>query len=131
MTKELIISIIIVAIIVTGDILTTKNTNKCIQETKERLLQMEQELQKNNNEIDGQNLKKQMESILSDWRAKHRKLAMYIEHNELEKIETDLSSLNGYLKQEEYGDANAQIDVSIYVLEHIKNKTILNIINIF
>ena len=62
-------------------------------------------------------------------KVKHRKLAMYIEHNELEKVETDLSSLNGYLKQEEYGDANAQIDVSIYVLEHIKNKTILNIID--
>ena len=131
MTKELIISIIIVVIIVTGDILTTKNTDKCIQETKGKLLQMEQELQKSDDEIDGENLKKQMESILSDWKVKHRKLAMYIEHNELEKVETDLSSLNGYLKQEEYGDANAQIDVSIYVLEHIKNKTILNIINIF
>lgn len=131
MTKELIISIIIVVIIVTGDILTTKNTDKCIQETKGKLLQMEQELQKSDDEIDGENLKKQMESILSDWKVKHRKLAIYIEHNELEKVETDLSSLNGYLKQEEYGDANAQIDVSIYVLEHIKNKTILNIINIF
>ena len=33
--------------------------------------------------------------------------------------------------KEEYGDSMAQLDISVYVLEHIKNKTTLSLINIF
>lgn len=131
MIKELIISIIIVITIVTGDILTTKYTNESIVEAKGELAEIKNEIQKNDEEIDSNKVKEQIKKTNENWNKRHKKLAMYLEHNELEKIETDLSSLNGYLEKEEYGDANAQLDISIYVLDHIKNKTTLNIINIF
>ena len=75
--------------------------------------------------------KEQIKEIRDDWNERHKKLAIYIEHDELEKIETNLASLNGYLDMEEYGDSMAQLDASVYVLEHIKNKTTLSLINIF
>ena len=75
--------------------------------------------------------KEQIKEIRDDWNERHKKLAIYIEHDELEKIETNLASLNGYLNMEEYGDSMAQLEASVYVLEHIKNKTTLSLINIF
>lgn len=81
--------------------------------------------------MDLNKLKEQIKYIRDEWSKRHKKLAIYIEHDELEKIETDLSGLNGYLEKEEVGDAMAQLDISVYVLEHIKNKTTLSLINIF
>ena len=85
----------------------------------------------NEEDINKDKLKEQIKEIRDDWTERHKKLAIYIEHDELEKIETDLAGLNGYLDKEEYGDSMAQLDISVYVLEHIKNKTTLSLINIF
>ena len=124
MTKELIISVIIVVVIVVGDTFTTRYTNKSIETTTQSLSEIREE-------IDADKLKEQIKNIRNDWNKRHKKLAIYIEHDELEKIETNLSGLNGYLDKEEYGDSMAQLDISVYVLEHIKNKTTLSLINIF
>lgn len=132
MTKELWISIIIVVLILIGDIFTTKYTNKSIETTTHSLSEIRKEMEKENKEdIDADKLKEQIKNIRDDWNKRHKKLAIYIEHDELEKIETDLAGLNGYLDKEEYGDSMAQLDISVYVLEHIKNKTVLSLINIF
>ena len=45
-------------------------------------------------------LKEKIKEIRADWNKRHKKLAIYIEHDELEKIETDLAGLNGYLDKE-------------------------------
>ena len=127
MTKELVISVIIV-----GDIFTTKYTNKSIETATQSLSEIRKEMEKENEEdIDADKLKEKIKEIRADWNKRHKKLAIYIEHDELEKIETDLAGLNGYLDKEEYGDSMAQLDISVYVLEHIKNKTTLSLINIF
>lgn len=132
MTKELIISVIIVVVIVVGDTFTTRYTNKSIETTTQSLAEIREEMdKKNEEEIDADKLKEQIKNIRNDWNKRHKKLAIYIEHDELEKIETNLAGLNGYLDKEEYGDSMAQLDISVYVLEHIKNKTILSLINIF
>ena len=115
-----------------GDIFTTKYTNKSIETTTQSLSEIRKEMEKENEDnIDADKLKEQIKDIRDDWNKRHKKLAIYIEHDELEKIETDLAGLNGYLDKEEYGDSMAQLDISVYVLEHIKNKTTLSLINIF
>ena len=130
MTKELVISVIIVVVIIVGDIFTTKYTDKSIETTTQSLSEIREEMEKENEEeIDADKLKEQIKNIRNDWNKRHKKLAIYIEHDELEKIETNLAGLNGYLDKEEYGDSMAQLDISVYVLEHIKNKTILSLIN--
>ena len=118
--------------IVVGDTFTTRYTNKSIETTTQSLSEIREEMEKKNEEeIDADKLKEQIKNIRNDWNKRHKKLAIYIEHDELEKIETNLSGLNGYLDKEEYGDSMAQLDISVYVLEHIKNKTTLSLINIF
>ena len=120
MTKELVISVIIVVVIIAGDIFTTKYTNKSIEIATQSLSEIRKEMEKENEEdINKDKLKEQIKEIRDDWNERHKKLAIYIEHDELEKIETNLASLNGYLDMEEYGDSMAQLEASVYVLEHI------------
>ncbi len=131
MIKELIISIVIVALIIFGDIFTINYTNQSVSEATNALAEMRTEIEKQDEEIDVQKVKTQIGDIRNKWNQRHKKLAMYIEHDELEKIETNLSGLHGYIEKEEYSDAMAQLDMSVYVLEHIRNKTKLSLINIF
>lgn len=131
MTKEWVISIVIVIAIVIGDIFTMKYTNQSVDEVTLALAKVREEIAKEDEEINSEQVKTQIGNIRDNWNKRHKKLAIYIEHDELEKIETDLSGLHGYVEKEEYSDAMAQLDMSVYVLEHIKNKTVLSIINIF
>ena len=131
MTKEWVISIVIVIAIVIGDIFTMKYTNQSVDEATTALAKMREEIAKEDEEINSEQVKTQIGNIRDNWNKRHKKLAIYIEHDELEKIETNLAGLNGYLDKEEYGDSMAQLDISVYVLEHIKNKTTLSLINIF
>ncbi len=131
MIKELIISIVIVALIIFGDIFTINYTNQSVSEATNALAEMRTEIEKQDEEIDVQKVKTQIGNIRNKWNQRHKSLAVYIEHDELEKIETNLSGLHGYIEKEEYSDAMAQLDMSVYVLEHIRNKTKLSLINIF
>ena len=129
MNKKKVIQVISVTLLM---LFSFFYTNKSIETTTQSLSEIRKEMEKENEkEIDADKIKEQIKNIREDWDKRHKKLAIYIEHDEIEKIETDLAGLNGYLDKEEYGDSMAQLDISVYVLEHIKNKTTLSLINIF
>ena len=101
MTKEWVISIIIVIAIVIGDIFTMKYTNQSVDEATTALAKMREEIAREDEEINSEQVKTQIGNIRDNWNKRHKKLAIYIEHDELEKIETDLSGLHGYVEKEE------------------------------
>ena len=131
MTKELIISIIIVVLIFAGNAFTEKYTGESVDETKQSLSNLREELMKNDDDIDLQLAKTEIDNIFEKWNSRHKKLAYYIEHDELEKVKTELTGLRGYIEKEEYSEAVPELDKSVYILEHIKDKTALNLKNIF
>lgn len=131
MTKELIICIIIVILIFLGNAVTQNYTNASVTETTENLNELRKEISKEENEIDSETAKQKVDEIHEKWDSKYEKLAYYIEHDELEKVETELTGLRGYIEKEEYAEAIPELDKSVYILEHIKNKTALNLKNIF
>lgn len=131
MTKELIISIIIVVIIFVGNSVTENYTGESVDETKKSLSDLREEIMKNEDEIDVNITKQKIDKIHEQWDSRYEKLAYYIEHDELEKVKTELTGLRGYIEKEEYSEAVPELDKSIYILEHIKDKTALNLKNIF
>ena len=131
MTKELIISIIIVVLIFVGNSVTENYTGESIDETKQSLFDLREEIMKNEDEIDVTSAKQKIDNIHEQWDSRYEKLAYYIEHDELEKVKTELTGLRGYIEKEEYSEAVPELDKSMYILEHIKEKTALNLKNIF
>lgn len=131
MTKELIISIIIVVLIFVGNAVTENYTRESVDETKQSLSALREEIIKNEDEVDVNITKEKIDKIHEQWDSRYEKLAYYIEHDELEKVKTELTGLRGYIEKEEYSEAVPELDKSVYILEHIKDKTALNLKNIF
>lgn len=129
MTKELWICIVIVILICVGDFFTQKYTKVCINEADSELRKLRRELMQEN--VDAEKTKTVMNELQEKWGKRHPKLSYYIEHDEIEKVETELAGINGYIEIEEYKEAVVEIDKNIYILEHIKNKNLFNLENIF
>lgn len=129
MGKEIIISIIIVIGIFVGNIITQNYTSKSINLIGETLEEFRAELSKH--EIEEEKTKNTIKKINQQWEEMHNKMAYYIEHDELEKVETNLIALKSYWESEEYADAISELDKSVFVLHHIENKNSFNWQNIF
>lgn len=129
MGKEIIISIIIVIGIFVGNIITQNYTSKSINLIGETLEEFRAELAKD--EIEEEKTKNTIKKIDQQWEEMYNKMAYYIEHDELEKVETNLIALKSYCQSEEYTDAISELDKSVFVLHHIENKNSFNWQNIF
>ena len=74
---------------------------------------------------------KKMNNIKDEWREMQEKLAFYIEHAELEKIETQLHLIKGEIDAQLYNDMIPEMEKCIFILEHVEEKNLLNAKNIF
>ena len=84
MYKEIVITIIIIILIVTGNIITQNNTNTSVETIIKELNDFKQNIIKE--KIDKEEAKRNIEKIKNMWNEKYEKMAYYIEHDELEKV---------------------------------------------
>ena len=127
MHKELIICIILVILIVIGDWVTqnyTKNTVNYITGELENLKQ--NLLEKSDDKVD-----EDINKIDDTWKEVYDKLAYYIEHDELEKVETNFTACKSLAKSGEYEQAISELEKTVFVLDHITDKYSFNWVNIF
>lgn len=129
MYKEWIICFIVIFSVITVDIITQNYTDKSVQVIGDNLEILKEELKKE--EVDKQELEENIGEIINVWKEKYEKLAYFIEHDELEKVETELTSLKAHIDIEEYEDGVPELEKSIFILNHIKDKFKLDIKNIF
>ena len=130
--KEIIFSIVIVVVVVIGNVVTQNYTHKSVKNTTTELEELKQELLSESNEdIDWDNAKEKFSVLQTEWRNSFEKLAYYIEHDELEKVDTNLIGLKSYIDTQEEADAVSELEKSVFVLKHIEDKTRMNLKNIF
>ena len=129
MHKEVIISIVIVVIILIGDVVTQNYTNKSIEAISSDLNSLRQEL--NTDDVNKEKAREHFDEIEKKWDKMQGKMAYYIEHDELEKVKTNLTELKSHTETEEYEEAINDLDKSVFVLDHIEEKNELNLKNIF
>ena len=126
MFKEVIISIIIVFCIIVLDIITQNYTKETVINTSEMLSKLKDDI--NNNE---ENILDEIEKIYDKWEERHGKLAYFIEHDELEKVETNLTNIRSFIEENDLIMAINGVDETKFILEHIKEKNALELENIF
>lgn len=129
MYKELLISISIIILIIALDICTQKYTNYAVEQTISNLYEVKQNTK--SYEKNDDNISNLINEIYNDWLKKHKKLAIFIEHDELEKVETDFVTCRSYIESKQYDMANAELEKTIFVLEHIRDKYSFDFQNIF
>lgn len=127
MFKETVICIVIVVSIFALDMFTQKYTEKTVDEVTTVFSNLKDELlSENRNEIDNG-----INKIEEKWGDVHDKLAYYMEHDELEKVDTAIVTMKSYIETEDFSSAIAELDEGKFVLEHIQEKYAFNLKNVF
>ena len=127
MYKEIIICIFIIILIIGLDIVTQNYTKKSTIEITECLSELKNEIENENLE----NAKLKIEELDQKWDNKHDKLAYYIEHDELEKVDTAIVQVKSFVENDDIPSAMAELETGKFVLEHIERKYKFNLQNIF
>ena len=131
MYKELTISFIIVIAIIIGNTITQNYTEQTVTELSENLNQLRENFIQEDETVDWEKAQQELEEIEKIWKIRYEKMAYYIEHNELEKVESNLTGLKSYTQKEDAPEALNQLDNSIFILKHIEEKNALNLKNVF
>ena len=127
MRKEIIIVLLIIVIIFATDIITQNFTKNSISVMNEKLDNIKTYVI--NNDINNLNL--EIQDLNEKWTDINNKMSFYIEHDELEKVNSSLVKFKSYIELEEYSEAVPELEECKYILDHIKEKQRLKIINLF
>ena len=132
MKKELIICILIIALIIITNVVTQNYTKECVALMNQKLdILKEESLNENINDDNKKNISDTIKDIEDNWNGFQEKLAYYIEHDELEKVETQIWAMKGFSEIGKYDEVVPELDKCVFILEHIQDKTKLNVKNIF
>ena len=127
MQKELVICVILVILIIIGDIVTQNYTKNTVNYITGELESLKQSLF----EKDDDKANKEISKIDNKWKEVYDKLAYYIEHDELEKVESNFTACKSLAKAREYEQSISELEKMVYVLDHITDKYSFNLVNIF
>lgn len=122
---EILIIIIIFSIITILDVFTHKNMEYIVDKYNNKLQELSINLNRTNFELS------KIIDIKNEWEKDYKILALYIEHDELEKIGNVISKLNSNVENKEKENSLENIKEIKFLLTHIQNKSILNIQNVF
>ena len=129
MKKELIIVIIIIIVIIVAGILTQKHTENEIGEINEKVENLKENMIARNKKNDI--FLVDINSIYENWLEKDKILSFYLEHNELEKVNTTLRTAKGFIEAGELEESIAELETCLSILEHIEEKQEVSLKNIF
>lgn len=127
MYKEVVICIVVIILIVSLDIFTQKYTRSTTADITQIFADLKSDMLKE----DKDKINEKVKILDKKWGQKHDRLAYYIEHDELEKVDTAIVSLKSYVETDDYSSAIAKLDEGKFILEHIQKKYAFNLENIF
>ena len=127
MYKELIIIIVVIILIVGLDVITNKYTKETLQILSGDLKILREYI------LDEDKIKseEQMKIIKQKWEERYKILAFYIEHDELEKVETEMVKLQADIEVEEFKHCVSELETIIFILEHIQEKEEMHLRSVF
>ena len=129
MVKEFFICTIILILIFVGNGITQGYSRNSIEDINQKLVDLREEM--NKEEINEEEILKHENEIDKQWEDMFSRLAYYIEHEEIEKVSTNLENTKTYIKLKEYDNAIKEVNEGIYILNHIEDKYSFNLQNIF
>lgn len=127
MKKEIIISIVIVLVIILLNIITQKYTDTHLGEITNQLTKIRNNITEENYQKGEENIKIAKET----WDKVKETLVIYIEHEELEKVEMYILETNSHIETKEYTMAIQSLDTCNFIIGHIQEKYQFSLENIF
>jgi len=125
--KEIIIIFVVIVLVLSLDVISNNYTKSAVKELSKELNILRVKILDENQE----SAQKQMQKVKEKWAEKYNVMAYYIEHDELEKVETELVKLAADIDMEEYKHCINELETSIFILEHIQQKEEFDLKSIF
>lgn len=130
MRRTLIICIIIIIAIVLGDIMLQKYVESVFEPINHTLDEIANNLNEENEINNKDELKNKMSEVDKLWDSQFKKMACFLEHDELEKVKTQFVVVDSAIEVNDKENAYEEINKAKYIIEHIKQKIRLSINNI-
>ena len=128
MWKDIVFCIIIIVVIITVDFFIQDYIKNSAEEMTVKLDSLKQEVlnkgEEKLNEVD-------TKEVRETWEERYKILASVIEHDELEKVEKNLTGIYSALESKELSEVISELDESMFILRHIKDKYSFKIENVF
>lgn len=128
--KEFIVCVVIVVVIIVGDIFLQRYTKESLNLINEKLSEIKEDLKKGE-DLKKEEINKKIGEINKEWDKRFNILTCFLEHNELEKVKTQLVSITAGLEIHDNEYVYEELNKTIYILEHIRDKESFRIDNIF
>ena len=128
--KEFIVCVVIVVAIIVGDIFLQRYTKESLNLINEKLSEIKEDLKKGE-DLKKEEINKTIGEINKEWDKRFNILTCFLEHNELEKVKTQLVSITAGLEIHDNEYVYEELNKTIYILEHIRDKESFRIDNIF
>lgn len=128
MWKDIVFCIIIIIVIIIFDYLIQDYIKDSAEEMTITLNDLKQEVLNKEEDKINEIETKQVKKI---WENKYKFLASVIEHDELEKVEKNLTGIYSALESKERSEVISELDESMFILKHIKDKYSFKIENVF
>ena len=129
MKKEIIICFFILVFIIIFHAVTQTISQNYFDSIIDKLDEIEEKILNGN--IEQSELENDIDSILESWKKKFGYYACFIEHDELEKVQTQLISIRANIKTGDYKKSVDESEKCKFILTHIEEKDSLKVINVF
>lgn len=125
--REYFIIVVIIGIVFSIDYVTDKNLSNSVNWMREGIVSIENKC-KENNETEAQN---EFYELEKKWKEEEKRLALFVEHNELEKVSGDIVLIESNFDTNDMDELFQNIANLKFMLEHIEEKNKLKLNNIF
>ena len=121
------------------NVITQNYTKVCVTKMNEKIGEVKQtayenisiEKENSSTKLDNREIESKISNLENTWNEFQEKLAYYIEHDELEKVETQIYAIKGFYEVEKYDEILPESEKCSFILKHIEEKTKLSVKNIF
>jgi len=132
--KNTIIIIIILIIIIGGSIFLQNSLNSIGEDLSKDLEELKNDVgyekQKENNNNTNNKLEGKAEIIYDKWEKESKKWAIFVLHEELDRLETALINIKSTIQTEDFKETVKEINYAIFLVDSIKDKEKIKIKNL-
>ena len=125
--KEYLIIIVILVIVFLTNYITSKNLGEAVKWMSDGITSIENKISENK-ESEAQ---QEFYELEEKWKKEAETLSLFVEHNELEKVSTNIVIIESNFETDETDKVLENLAEVRFLLEHIEEKNQLKLKNIF
>ena len=125
--REYFIIVVILGIVFSIDYMTDKSLSNSVQWMRDGIISIENKCNENNES----QAQEEFYELEKKWKEEEKRLALFVEHNELEKVSGDIVLIESNFNTNDTDELFQNIANLKFMLGHIEEKNKLKLNNIF